>query len=242
MKSLFRVVRYSAVGASLAGVVSAVVGCSSEDQLRALLLFLLLLFGGGGEGGGEDAPAPIPVCTDGATVACAIDLYTNARSLSSDCDSGNVSAADANGDFIYEDRDITIPGPPGGLSGDVSISVGAVSFTKNNAALAGQSCGPFFTYSGPGATTFDFSAFSKVEYEVLSASGSFASPCLFELRQIAFATTDSTNLDFPSTGFKSIALNLANTSGLLIDEVALGNCGAFDPSSGFTISPLVLVP
>lgn len=48
MKSLFRVVRYSVVGVFLAGIFTTIVGCSNEDQLRALILFLLLLLTGGG--------------------------------------------------------------------------------------------------------------------------------------------------------------------------------------------------
>jgi len=53
MKKLFRAIRYSSVGIFLAGIITTIVGCSTEDQLRALLLFLLMLFSGGGGSSGE---------------------------------------------------------------------------------------------------------------------------------------------------------------------------------------------
>ncbi len=54
MKSLFRVIRYSSVGIFLAGIFTTIVGCSNEDQLRALILFILLLLSGGGGSGEEE--------------------------------------------------------------------------------------------------------------------------------------------------------------------------------------------
>lgn len=50
MKALFRVIRYSSVGVFFAGIVTAIVGCTQEEQIQAILLFLLLLLTGGGSG------------------------------------------------------------------------------------------------------------------------------------------------------------------------------------------------
>jgi len=59
MKSLFRAIRYSSVGIFLAGIFTTIVGCSNEDQLRALILFLLLLLTGGGGMMEEEAPPAV---------------------------------------------------------------------------------------------------------------------------------------------------------------------------------------
>lgn len=56
MKRLWSAVRYNAVGVMVAGVFSAIAGCSIEDSIRAIVLLLILfLTGGGGE---ETTTAP----------------------------------------------------------------------------------------------------------------------------------------------------------------------------------------
>ena len=76
---MVRVIRYSSVGVFLAGIFTTIVGCSNEDQIRALILFLLLLLtGGGGSGTEEAAPSPtgtLPI----------IDLFTASESFSVPC-------------------------------------------------------------------------------------------------------------------------------------------------------------
>lgn len=69
MGSLWKAVRYSAVGISLAGIFSIISGCSSEDSIRAIILFfIMLLMGGGGVEeagtGGTQASAPFTFGND----------------------------------------------------------------------------------------------------------------------------------------------------------------------------------
>lgn len=79
MKALFRVIRYSSVGVFLAGIFTTIVGCSTEDQIRALILFILLLLSGGGATDTDSATAPESVSSiawgnfvDNTITACAI--------------------------------------------------------------------------------------------------------------------------------------------------------------------------
>lgn len=47
MRQLWSGIRYSSVGVMLAGVGSAITGCSAEDAIKALLIWLALALGGG---------------------------------------------------------------------------------------------------------------------------------------------------------------------------------------------------
>jgi len=68
MKRLGKAVRYSAVGVTIAGIISTLAGCSAEDSIRALLLFLImLLMGGGGESATEVPPVTAVVMFSAGT-------------------------------------------------------------------------------------------------------------------------------------------------------------------------------
>ncbi len=57
MRQWLKAARYSSVGAGLVAIFATLVGCSNEDQLRALLLILMLMLTGGSA---ESAPSAAP--------------------------------------------------------------------------------------------------------------------------------------------------------------------------------------
>jgi len=82
MRRTWKAVRYSAVGLTIAGVFSAIAGCSTEDGIRAIILFLIMLLTGGG---GEEATTGPPPVTE-------IVLYSAGQTGSGDLASLGIGA------------------------------------------------------------------------------------------------------------------------------------------------------
>lgn len=165
MKRIFRVIRYSSVGVFLAGIFTTIVGCSTEDQIRALILFLLLLLtGGGGSGTEEAAPSPtgtLPI----------IDLFTAPESFSVPCvDDVTSRSITATESAAYNIRQINSNGFFGDSNQmDVAVGGGTMSFSL---ALNpnGNFCQVLFDYPlrGEEGPAFDASSFARLQFDVVS--------------------------------------------------------------------------
>jgi hypothetical protein len=80
MNRIWKAVRYSAVGITIAGIFTTIAGCSTEDSIRAIILFIImLLMGGSGSteettaGGGAAAPSAIVLFSAGTTASADLD-------------------------------------------------------------------------------------------------------------------------------------------------------------------------
>jgi len=177
MKSLFRVIRYSSVGIFLAGIFTTLVGCSNEDQLRALLLFLLLLFAGGGSE--EEMATTSPLA---GTNFADFTTATPATLGPSNCTSAGGGAGGA-GSIVPEllpnldMRTLGFGGNPTGGPGTFTILVDNNKLTISTT----DTCIPASSYltfdNSSNFNNVDFSAFSQVNIRVTSLTGGPVTGC-----------------------------------------------------------------
>ncbi len=230
LKSLFRVIRYSSVGIFLAGIFTTIVGCSNEDQLRALILFLLLMLSGGG-GEVEEGPTvcAFPECLDPFVVETSISGTCN-TTLDEDSTAPNTA---------FDHRRSVVAGGLSNAPFTLDIGGGVLTMSNNSAV---DLCGPVVVdYFDPlsSGTTVDFSSINSIRYEVLQTTGSFLTSCLFVMSDGSVA--DFINLDLNTTGIKTIPLSKVNTSGIDITSIALLGC-VLRANTSFTITPILFLP
>lgn len=168
MISIFRVIRYSSTGIFLAGIFTTIVGCSTEDQLRALILFLLLLLTGGGSGTEMQESGP---SFSGPQIV--IDSFSTPLSLSVPCVDALTSRSIVNSSsVVYDQREIISNGLAGDSTQlDINISGGTGRFDL--AAGAGRTCsGVLMDYpqTGTQGPAIDVSRLARVVADVVDAT------------------------------------------------------------------------
>ncbi len=252
MEKVFRTIRYSSVGVILAGIITAISGCSDEDSIRAIILFLILLLtGGGGEQAAMDDPgtAAITVCVSGGTAACAIDLYTDTAVATNHCNGNNVDVStDPALGAVGGSREIR-DSPIIAVDATVNVSIGSGTLLATNIGTA--SCSKqivVYPKSGKFAPAIDLSAYTTVVYTV--TTGFAGSLCLIMVDSGGVPPIDNARIAVlpVSVGDHTVALGPGGSSfdptdvaGIVLDAKT---CGTASIPGGVTIamSPLILSP